>query len=427
MLITNTGYHRLEHTLHLLLEDLAEKSGLGIVFTNKGELLDEDYKYMTRVNFCTFCYVLEKHSGLSELCNLDHQKRGLDQYYAGKFHICHAGLFNLSFPIALDKEIVASILMGQRKLVGREEESNKKFNILLGKINLPKEENILLEKEFANIEIINQEKAEHRAMWFAKYTQRIIEHLIMEEKYNRTRINSSVHELLLPMQSLIIEAENLKEETYSEKIDISYLRESAPKICFEVEKLNFHARNIQKMMEMPVVKSKYEFKITPIYPLIDQARRRFELEAKARGIELKNPSYTGGTFPRLRIVENEIIVALNNLYSNAIKYSFSKSQFSGERFVTTECSDEVVDSKKYFTMDISNFGVGILRDEITSGKIFIPGFRGSLSRDRHRTGMGVGLHLVKEIIVRIHNGKIHIQSEDRQSGYLTTIRIMLPY
>ena len=120
------------------------------------------------------------------------------------------------------------------------------------------------------------------------------------------------------------------------------------------------------------------------------------------------------------------MIAFNNLYSNAVKYSYT-GMAKKERYITTECDEEILGGQKYFSMDVSNFGVGILQDEIDSEKIYIPGYRGILSLDRNRTGSGVGLYLIREVIVRIHNGKIEIVSENKESGYLTTVKVMIPF
>ncbi len=89
---------------------------------------------------------------------------------------------------------------------------------------------------------------------------------------------------------------------------------------------------------------------------------------------------------------------LTNLLSNAIKYSPNSKKVS----------INVIDEKRYVTIAIEDFGIGIPHEEIKN--IFERFYRiGGNSNDRFE-GLGLGLHLVQEII-RMHKGKIWVKSE----------------
>lgn len=421
-MLTTSGDYR--EIFKLILDYLAKTLELGVVFIQKNENIDEYYKLNTRRNFCEFCSTLAKDPKLALKCNDDHQIRGLSSDVSDP-QICHAGLYNLSFPIKVNNELIASILVGQRKFVGREEESQDKLMSLLGRVGISDKKKETLIGLFGEIPAIEEKDLKEKTKNHLPFIHNLLNHILTQEQYTRARIDSLAHELMLPLQSLIILSENIKDETYEKSFDLEFIRNSSARILFEVSKLGFYAQNIRKIMQLFTIKSEYESKIIPIYPLIEQARTRFTLEAEEKSVLLKAPSYTKGPFPKLKIVQDEFMIALNNLYSNAIKYSYSGH--NEPRHITTECDDVTEEGKYFFSLAISNFGVPILQEEITRGEIFKIGHRGVHSRDRNRTGSGVGLYLTREIIEKLHGGKIKVQSIDKQSGYLTTITILIPY
>jgi len=86
----------------------------------------------------------------------------------------------------------------------------------------------------------------------------------------------------------------------------------------------------------------------------------------------------------------------------------------------------------YYQIKITNYGIGILSDEIEKGLIFTDGYQGELTHGENRTGSGKGLTFVKRVIDR-HHGKIHVESipmgnhEDIYGQpYLNTFTIELP-
>ena len=90
-----------------------------------------------------------------------------------------------------------------------------------------------------------------------------------------------------------------------------------------------------------------------------------------------------------------LTMAIYNMIENAVKYSFSNRHVS----IFSKCV-KYQDEHKY-QLDIVNFGVGILPEEIEQRLIFY--------EDRHRTGSGLGLALA-DAIVRNHSGSITVKS-----------------
>lgn len=101
--------------------------------------------------------------------------------------------------------------------------------------------------------------------------------------------------------------------------------------------------------------------------------------------------------------------AIYNLCINAIKYSPSES------IVTISLNK----TKKNIIITISDLGIGIPKHEL--GKIFQPYFRSIRSKATGAKGLGLGLTLVKEIIVA-HGGKIKVSSEiNSGSSFIITL------
>ena len=241
------------------------------------------------------------------------------------------------------------------------------------------------------------------------------------------RITSVIHEILLPLQALFITAENLREETYQENIDIEFVRASSRGIIDEVRKLEMVLTTFRRALQASseVENPRLNYSTASILPLISQAASLFEKEAAAKGIIVEKPTCQLHPVPELLMVTEDMASVFINLYSNAVKYSYSGSAAS-ERYIRTECLRAFMDDYAYLVIKVSNFGVGILREEIENELIFQPGYRGKLSLDRNRTGSGTGLYVVREIVEREHNGKVEVESVKKNGGYLTTVTIMLP-
>jgi signal transduction histidine kinase len=125
--------------------------------------------------------------------------------------------------------------------------------------------------------------------------------------------------------------------------------------------------------------------------------------------------------------ERNLFTAFYNILNNAIKYSWTpKEDRRGH------VSVQITENLKYVIVTIENRGVGINKEEIESGKIFMFGNRGDESQDRNRRGNGIGLWHAKNIIDQF-GGEIKITSTAIDNTYyldkkpfLTVVTIKLP-
>jgi len=99
--------------------------------------------------------------------------------------------------------------------------------------------------------------------------------------------------------------------------------------------------------------------------------------------------------------KNKVHIILNNLYSNALKFT------PEEGYIATTIRLVQEDGKKFIRLDIADSGCGIPDTERQS---IFERFYQSENDDSSKTGSGIGLHLVKEYLA-LHGGRISLSSE----------------
>lgn len=121
-------------------------------------------------------------------------------------------------------------------------------------------------------------------------------------------------------------------------------------------------------------------------------------------------------------------LAISNILTNSIKYSFKGFSDNFLHIKVKECSDD-----KYFGISIENIGCRIDDDEIKDRRIFELGYRGTNSDDRGRNGTGSGLYIAEKIIVA-HGGFITVNCtefdtkiSDENKRYRVTFCTYIPF
>lgn len=110
--------------------------------------------------------------------------------------------------------------------------------------------------------------------------------------------------------------------------------------------------------------------------------------------------------------EERIVQALNNLITNAIKYTSPPSNIEIGLSYHPQKPHEAL-------IWVRDQGIGIPQEELP---LIFERFHRGKNADRASSGFGIGLYLVKEIITR-HNGKVWAESADKQGS---TFYVMLP-
>lgn len=155
----------------------------------------------------------------------------------------------------------------------------------------------------------------------------------------------------------------------------------------------------------------FSFKKVNILNLIDKVTTLFSGELKNKNINLifNRPEEE---IPELNGDEEMLIVVLQNLIENAVKYSNNNTDIK----VSLEYNVE----EKNILFSINNQGIGIKKeDEIN---IFNKFFRAPNAIEKDNIGSGFGLFATKNIVEK-HHGKIWFES-DSEKG--TTFFIILP-
>lgn len=174
----------------------------------------------------------------------------------------------------------------------------------------------------------------------------------------------------------------------------------------EILRLSRMVNQIDKLVELEsddktLNKTKFDLK-----NLIIQVVTTFEMQCEEKKIDVS-----------MNLVQSEIVAdhdqigsVISNLMSNAIKYTDNNGKIK----------IQLVNHKEMIQLIISDTGIGIAKEEIPL--IFEHLYRTDISRSRKTGGSGIGLLVVRMIILN-HGGDIKVDSELNKG---TTFIINLP-
>ena len=245
----------------------------------------------------------------------------------------------------------------------------------------------------------------------------ILHNLEMEEDRKRL-LMSLAHEINTPLQGIMADSENLRFELQHNP-NFNQLSEHN---LGQVQRLHLQTETIMAVLTKQTPKR--EFSIHNIYLPLERARKMFESEAAAKGCDILKPQPIHSHFPRIEMSLFDLELAFKNLIHNAVKYSFKARH--EQRYVEIK-GRWTSGEQLYYKISIQNYGVGISEEEIEQRRIFEPYYRGKRASDHRRTGAGLGLAYVRQIVEDLHHGKIEVTSKQlSESAYLTTFFITLP-
>lgn len=409
-----------------LLNDYAQQTKIPIaIYENQ----KTTFSALSSDVFSGFCKDFRDIKQCCNACDEDHTRRALEcARLDTKLQMCHIGLWNVGFPIIVDDKHIASLLAGQRLIKGKEKKSEDIFIQRAKELKLSDSEISKLLQSYHKTLAITEEQFNteilHHLQLTGGYIFQLAEdriNLLKDREALELRTMVLAHEFLLPIQAIIADAANLIDESNEEiDSDFNFIKETSKQILDEMNKLHTIAENMRSnfLIRQPI---KLEYKIHSIYRPLLRCWETYNAEANAKNVELRMPSSVSGRFAKIEMSLPNLQRAFMNIIGNAVKYSYSGSE-TVERYIDIACSQD----RGYCIVKIDNFGVGILPDEIDSGKIWEPGYRGRLSRDRSRIGSGLGLPEAKRVICEQHHGTIEVESEFKVTGYKTTIIIKLP-
>ena len=103
-----------------------------------------------------------------------------------------------------------------------------------------------------------------------------------------------------------------------------------------------------------------------------------------------------------------LITAVANILNNAIKYSYTLPDKAAWVNVSAK------ETHRRVQLRVENWGVGISKDEVESGRIFQFGYRGRAAHVHSPSGTGMGLALTKSVCDE-YNGSIELRSRPARS------------
>lgn len=416
--IFNTDYSIPRKIIGVLLDIYAEQTGLPVAFY---DALRNDFIWSTKGEYSPVCLCLnQKGFPLEEgsICENDHLARC--QSTKQTIEMCHVGLWNISFPIIVNNRNVGTLLSGQRRL-NDPEKSCKSEAQFAGFMKTIEKHCENLQSAYQKTEELSQLDFDNDLLESMKRMQELLFSWNAahekEEKKIKARIQQQAHEFLLPIQAIIADAENL----YNEISDCEH-KNIAEDILEEMQKLAGYAENMRSSLLSDTIERTYPFVMHGLFSVLKKGIGLYQKEARKKGITINKPSTLDGVpFPEIEMSIDHLTRAFNNLIHNAVKYSFRSIKEKDRYFI--RITGEQVGTE--YKVCISNYGIGILPEEIKKGAPFLEGYRGLLSADRERTGSGMGLYEANKIIKK-HGGYISITSDRRGVGYKTTVTVTLP-
>ncbi len=140
--------------------------------------------------------------------------------------------------------------------------------------------------------------------------------------------------------------------------------------------------------------------------LIEKTLSSHEMEFQDKNLKV----VVSGSCPAIMADRDRISQVLINLISNAVKYT----EEGGEIRITLYDQGDTVN------IQVEDNGIGISQEELPH--IFERFYRTDKSRNRTTGGAGIGLAIVKSIVMA-HDGKIEVESKENEGSCFT---VMLP-
>jgi signal transduction histidine kinase len=226
-------------------------------------------------------------------------------------------------------------------------------------------------------------------------------------RYQKLFISNVAHELRTPLSTIKTSSEVT---LLDEKLPLS-VRRVMQQTIVELDRISEILNNLLSLntLNRP---ERMQFQNIDLGPIVDMIVERLATLAQERGIRVlvKKDEY--------RLVWGNA-TALEQVTSNIVKNALAYTPKNSGGTVSISLKP---DYHGAVVFAVSDTGIGISQEDLFH--IFEPFYRADTSRVRNikKSGSGLGLTIVNEL-VRVHHGKIHIQSARRKG---TTVSVFLP-
>lgn len=400
--MSDTPHSRERNEVQKAILDLfATLTGLPITFyAETGSDLVSIESSVSQLNYQKHCTRIQTFKGGKEACDADQCSRAhlAIKTKAGGLSLCHAGMYNETVPIVVKGEVRGALLYGEMQIATKQnrEKALEQHRQAVRKLGLSADQASELQNLLTNARTYEPKQLEAFKSVVAK-VERWFYTLIDQEDHATIAIERVTHEIQTRLQAVIGNAENLA--NYAKTLSPEETAERARQVLSSAVALNTVIQTLGEYL------GEYRFRLHPVSQVLWEARRIYKCEAANRGIDIRfEPP---ATERKVEISLDHFQHAINNLVHNAVKYSFRGGP-DRDRYVRIGLQ---TGSDGYY-ISISNYGVGILPDEIASRAIFQKDYQGRLTQGEYRTGSGKGLFFADSVIKR-HHGRIEVTSEHR--------------
>ena len=216
---------------------------------------------------------------------------------------------------------------------------------------------------------------------------------------------STAHDIRTSLTLITGPVEELNKEENLSDDGLNYLHLATD----QVQRLSKVVTQLMDFQKVDIGKEKASFKSVDIIKVVENRVMMFESLAKRNNIELVFSSNCEQY--KTAIDERMIDKVIDNLISNAIKYSYPNSKVT----ITLRC----VASK--WTLEVQDTGIGISKK--AQKLLFREYYRGENAINTKIVGSGIGLLLVKNY-VSMHGGKIVCISQKKLGS---TFQVTIPF
>lgn len=229
---------------------------------------------------------------------------------------------------------------------------------------------------------------------------------VKNEKNKLKELISDIsHQTKTPIANLVLYGELLEGSELTEE-----QKSNVKAILTQTEKLRFLIDSLVKLSRLESGIIQLERKKTGVFPILQNVLEQIRERAAAKGLEV----FLNETDVSANIDSKWTQEAIFNIADNAVKYTDKGS-----------ITISVTDFDMFVRVDISDTGKGIPEED--QPKIFGRFYRGSSTKSEE--GVGIGLHLAREIISG-QGGYIKVKSNPVQNAAatepVTTFSVYLP-
>lgn len=425
----------LQSFLFYLLSDIEDfsifffDSNAKLLWSSSLECASPLCKYIC--NFPTLWRLCEEdHADIASICNFERNA-------SPRLSICHMGLFNISYAISLNNIFYGSIIIGQKIIRSRDlfQLSANRFIQRIKELKYYKLLDMGMKVELYKCYKKTAKIYEYPPSLLRKLSnlERILDEIIMLLRRRTEKLTLLRHEIHSPninvrgnLNIALNSANKLKTMVHDQDDILNMLDKIIENINHGIRHSKLFSMIIENIVSS-ISNENFSLNITRcnIINMIYSAMDIFKSPAEKKDIVFAQIKKSRLDVEYVYGDHGLLMRLFINIYHNAVKYSYYGQDDLSPRSIKTTCEN----GEKFFIIRISNFGVGIHPKEIDL--VWEAGYRGFLTRDRHRTGSGTGLSQIKKI-VEAHYGKVYIKSDpltnDLINGpYLTEVTVYLPY